>query len=95
VNSWPGGFQAQVTLDNTGTSAISGWVLTWSFPGDQQISTMWDATYMQSGEAVTADSESYDATISPQGSVTVGFTGTYTSNDTSPTAFDVNGHSCS
>jgi hypothetical protein len=56
---------------------------------------MWDATYTQSGETVTAADESYDATISPQASVTVGFTGTYTSNDTAPTAFSLNATPCS
>jgi hypothetical protein len=40
VNSWSGGFQGQVTLTNTGGSAISPWTLTWTFPGDQKISTM-------------------------------------------------------
>ena len=38
TNSWAGGFQAQIVLTNTGTSAISPWTLTWTFPGDQKIS---------------------------------------------------------
>jgi endoglucanase len=95
VNSWSGGFQAQVTVTNTGTSAISPWSLTWTFPGDQEISSLWNATYTQSGENVTATAESYNATIAPSGSVTIGFTGTYTSSDASPTSFSVNGTACS
>ena len=43
---------------------------------------MWTASYTQSGESVTAVNESYNATIAPGGSVTIGFTGTFTSNDT-------------
>jgi len=95
TNSWAGGFQGQVVLTNTGTSAISPWTLTWTFPGDQQIGSMWTASYTQSGEAVTAVNESYNATIAPAGSVTIGFTGTFTSSDASPAAFSVNGTACS
>ena len=95
TNSWAGGFQAQVAASNTGTSAISPWTLTWTFPGDQKISSMWTASYSQSGESVTAASESYNATIAPGGSVTIGFTGAYTSSDAPPASFAVNGTACS
>jgi endoglucanase len=95
TNSWAGGFQGQIVLTNTGTSAISPWTLTWTFPGDQKIGSMWTASYTQSGESVTAVNESYNATIAPAGSVTIGFTGTFTSSDAAPTAFSVNGTACS
>jgi endoglucanase len=94
VNSWSGGFQAQVTLTNTGTTTISPWTLAWTFPGDQQITSLWNASYVQSGEQVTATAESYNSTIAPSGSVTVGFTGTYNKNDASPASFTVNGTAC-
>ena len=94
VNSWPGGFQGQVTLTNTGTTSISPWNLTWTFPGDQKISSLWNATFTQSGENITASAEPYNSTLAAGSSVTVGFTGTSTSN-AAPTAFDVNGAACS
>jgi endoglucanase len=95
TNTWAGGFQGQVVLTNTGGGAISPWTLTWTFPGDQKIASMWSASFTQSGEAVTAVSESYNATIAPGGSVTVGFTGTYTSSNAAPASFAVNGTACS
>ena len=94
TNTWPGGFQAQIVLTNTGSSTISPWTLTWTFPGDQKITSMWTATYTQSGENVTAANEPYNATIAPGGSVTIGFTGRFTSSDSSPTSFAVNGTGC-
>ena len=94
TNSWPGGFQGQIVLTNTGTAAISPWKLTWTFPGDQKIGSMWTASFTQSGENVTAVNQSYNATIAPAGSVTIGFTGTFTSSDAAPTAFSVNGTAC-
>jgi len=94
TNSWPTGFQAQITVTNTGSSAIIGWKLTWTFLGDQKISSLWNATYTQSGEQVTATADSYNATIAPSGTVTIGFTGSFTTSDAAPTAFSVNGTAC-
>ena len=95
TNSWSGGFQAQVVVADTGTAAINGWTLAWTFPGDQQLNNMWNATYTQSGEAVTVTPAAYEASIAAGSSATVGFTGTYTSNDTAPSAFTLNGVACS
>lgn len=39
-------------------------------------------------------SQSCDAAIAPSASVTVGFTGTYTSSDAAPSAFTRNGTPC-
>ena len=94
VNSWQGGFQGQAVIKNTGGSAINGWTLAWTFPGDQKITQLWNGSYTQSGEAVRVTNASYNAAIAPGGTVTVGFTGTFTSNDTSPSAFTLNGTPC-
>jgi endoglucanase len=95
TNSWSGGFQAQVTLTNKGTSGINGWTVAWTFPGDQKISQMWSATFTQTGEAVSAVNQTYDASVAAGASVSFGFTGTFTSSDANPTAFTVNGTACS
>jgi acetylxylan esterase len=94
TSEWTGGFVANVTINDTGTSAINGWKLTFTFPGDQKITNAWNATVTQSGTSVTATNASYDGTISPGGNVSLGFQGTWTSNDTSPSSFSVNGTAC-
>jgi cellulase/cellobiase CelA1 len=93
-NEWGGGFTANVTVTNTGTGAINSWTLKWSFPGDQKVTNAWNATVTQSGSAATATNVSYNATIAPGGNVQFGFQGTWTSNDTNPTAFTLNGTAC-
>jgi cellulase/cellobiase CelA1 len=93
-NEWGGGFTANLTIANTGTAPINGWTLTWSFPGDQKVTNAWNATVTQTGAAASATNVSYDATIAPAGNVQFGFQGTWTANDTSPTAFALNGTSC-
>jgi cellulase/cellobiase CelA1 len=93
TNSWSGGLQAQVTLTNTGTSAINGWILQWTFQGDEQISNLWNASFTQSGAQVTARAASFNGTVAPGTSVTIGFTANAT-NAAAPTTFTVNGSAC-
>ncbi|GIM90063.1 cellulose binding domain-containing protein [Paractinoplanes toevensis] len=94
-NEWSGGLTANVTVTNTGTTAISGWRLAWSFPGDQKVTNAWNATVTQSGAAVTATNVTYNAAIAPGGTVQFGFQGTWAGSDTNPTTFTLNGTTCS
>ncbi|HEU5425318.1 MAG TPA: cellulose binding domain-containing protein, partial [Actinocrinis sp.] len=93
-SEWSGGFTANLTVTDTGSAAVNGWTVTWSFPGDQKVTNAWNATVTQSGSAVSATNVSYNAAIAPSGNVQFGFQGTWTSNDTSPTAFSLNGSPC-
>jgi O-glycosyl hydrolase len=93
-SQWVGGFTAQVTITNTGSSAISGWNLAFTFPGDQQITSDFNGTASQSGETATLTNASYNGSIPVNGSVSVGFQGTWTNSDAVPTAFTVNGATC-
>jgi predicted small secreted protein len=93
--NWPGDFTANVTIDNRGTTAINGWKLTFTFPGDESISSAWNTTFTQTGARVLATNTNYDVTIPRGASQSLGFLGTWTSNDTAPTSFSVNGTACS
>jgi hypothetical protein len=73
VNSWQGGFQAGVTVTNTGTRATSGWTVTWTFPGGQVISQLWNGTVSQSGAAVSVANASYNGALGTGGSTSFGF----------------------
>jgi endo-1,4-beta-xylanase len=94
TSEWPTGFVAGVTVANTGTSAISAWRLTFTFPGDQQITSAWNSTLAQSGKAVTLTNAGYNGTIAAGGNTTVGFQGTWAASDAAPTSFSVNGTAC-
>jgi Cellulose binding domain/Putative Ig domain len=94
-SQWAGGFVAQVTIANTGSAAINGWTLAFTFPGDQHITNAWNGTPSQSGENVTITNASYNGSIAAGSSTTIGFQGTWTSSDAVPTAFTLNGANCS
>jgi acetylxylan esterase len=93
-SQWPGGFTAQVIINNTGSSAISAWNLVFTFAGDQKITSDFNGTASQSGETATLTNASYNGSIAPSGSVTVGFQGTWTNSDAVPTSFALNGTTC-
>lgn len=94
VGEWPGGFQGEITLRNTGTTAVNGWTLAFTFPSGQTVTNMWGGTPTQSGAAVTVASAPYTAAIPAAGSVSVGFTGTKGTTNTAPTSFTLNGKTC-
>ena len=74
VGSWPGGYQAQVVVTNTGSGTLNGWQLGWEFPGSEDITNLWNGTYTQSGTQVTVNNASYDGALAPGATATVGFT---------------------
>lgn len=91
---WPGGFQAYVTVRNTGTAPIHGWTLRWSFANGETIREMWNASPRQSGPAVSAINADYNPRIEPGGSVEVGFNGNSRGANSAPAAFMLNGAQC-
>ncbi len=86
VSSWPGGFQGQVVVTNTGPAPLNSWQLGWTFPGSQAVSNLWNGSYTQSGGNVTVTNQSYNGTLAPGASTTVGFTATYAGSNTAPSS---------
>ena len=94
-NDWKTGFTGNIAITNTGTAAINGWVLTWKWPGNQQIVGSWNASYTQNGQQVTLSSQSYNGTIPPGGQANwIGFNANYSGQNIAPAAFSVNGVPC-
>src|SRR5438552_3294481 len=97
LNLAQGGYAITLKVTNTSTTTITGWVLTFTFSGDQRITDGWNASYTQTGAHVTATNVSYDGTIAPNGSVYPGLYGTWTvwnNGPFVPTSFTLNGQSC-
>ncbi|MFJ8692479.1 cellulase family glycosylhydrolase [Streptomyces roseolilacinus] len=94
VGEWPGGFQGEITLRNTGATALDGWTLGFAFPDGQTVTHMWGGTATQNGAAVSVVPASYTSTVPVNGSVTLGFTGGRGTTNTAPTAFTLGGAPC-
>jgi endoglucanase len=94
VNQWSGGFTANITITNTSTVTISGWTLTFAFPGNQQITQGWNAVFAQQGSQVTASNASYNGSIAAGTSVNPGFNAAWSGSNPPPTSFSLNGEGC-
>lgn len=98
VNDWGTGFTAAITITNTGSAAISGWTLAFTFPGNQRIAPPgWGATWNQpaGSAAVTGTNLDYNRTIAAGASITgIGFNAGYTGGNPRPSGFTLNGVSC-
>ncbi|MFI7034249.1 arabinofuranosidase catalytic domain-containing protein [Microbispora rosea] len=93
TNQWPGGFGANVSIDNLG-DPVNGWKLTWSFSAGQTITQLWNGTYTQSGSQVTVTNASYNGAIPSGGSTSFGFNGAFNGSNPAPSSFALNGVTC-
>ncbi|GAA4070277.1 glycoside hydrolase family 3 N-terminal domain-containing protein [Nonomuraea soli] len=72
-SQWGGGYVMQVAVANPGTSAISGWTVTFTLPAGQTISGSWNAAFTVSGSVVTARNVAHNGTVGASGSTSFGF----------------------
>ncbi|MEV4725954.1 cellulose binding domain-containing protein [Micromonospora humida] len=93
-SEWQGGFVTVVTVQNTATAPVDGWTLTFSFRGDQQITSGWNATTGQSGATVTARNVDWNRVVPANGSVSFGIQGSWSTSNAPPTSFGLNGSPC-
>lgn len=92
---WQGGFTADVTVRNTGSSAVDDWRLGFTLPPGQRITHAWNATLSGSSGAVTAGPVAYNARIAAGGAQTFGFQSAYGGTFAEPAGFTLNGTACS
>ncbi|GAA4414191.1 cellulase family glycosylhydrolase [Actinokineospora soli] len=71
LNSWQGGFQAEVTVANTGTTATRGWKVSLALASGTTIGSLWNGTL--SGTTVT--NAAHNGALAASASTTFGFVG--------------------
>ncbi|WP_413775727.1 lytic polysaccharide monooxygenase [Micromonospora sp. RTGN7] len=85
VGAWSGGFQAEVTIMNHGTTPFAGWKATLVWPGGQTINNLWNGSYTTSGSTTTVTNAAYNGTVAPEGTTTFGFVANSTGTNALPT----------
>ena len=60
---WGSGFTAALSVTNNGTTAITGWTVTYSYTGNQTLQSGWDGTWTQSGKNVTVTNASWNGSL--------------------------------
>ena len=93
TGQWEGGFQSEVTIANTGTTAVNGWNLQWTFPAGQQVTQVWNGV-LAATSPVSVTNASYNGAIAPGGTAAFGFIGSGSGATSKPAAFTLNGAGC-
>jgi cellulose 1,4-beta-cellobiosidase len=83
-SDWGSGFTASITVTNSGTAAITGWSLSYSYTGNQQLTQGWSGTWAQSGHTVTVSSLSYNGSLAPGASTQLGANFSYSGSNAAP-----------
>jgi endo-1,4-beta-xylanase len=74
ASSWNGGYQATVTVANSGSSAISGWNVGLTLASGQTITSLWNGVNSGTSGAISVKNASYNGSLGAGGSTTFGFT---------------------
>ena len=95
TNDWGTGFTGSLFITNNSSSAINGWTLTWTWSGNQSVTSSWSSSYVQNGAMVTLTDAGWNGTIAPGASISgVGFNANYGGTNVDPAVFYLNGVQC-
>jgi hypothetical protein len=94
VTSWGTGYTGQYTITDAGTAPVTGWTLAFQLPDGTSVTSLWNGAYTDDAGQVTVTSDSWDATIQPGGSVSVGFVTSSAGSAGQPADCVINGASC-
>jgi poly(hydroxyalkanoate) depolymerase family esterase len=72
TGSWPGGFQAEVTV-TAGSSAVSRWSVALTLASGVTVQSLWNGTASGSSGAVTVRNAAYNGSLAAGASTTFGF----------------------
>lgn len=86
TNSWPDGYEARVTVHNDGDRTLTGWVVSWTLPGDHKINNLWNGVLSQDGASVTVTNAGWNVTVPAGGSTTFGLVAGAPQADRTPPA---------
>jgi len=89
-------FGAAIAIQNTGTTALTNWTLTWKFANGQTVTSLWNGAATQSGANVSVANLSYNSTIAAGTTLSgIGFNGTWNGTTNAvPASFAINGVAC-
>ncbi|MEN9938646.1 MAG: endoglucanase precursor (endo,4-beta-glucanase)(cellulase) protein [Chloroflexota bacterium] len=92
VNSWDTGYVVDVVVTNGGSSAVSGWKVSWQLAHGETFSGAWNADCRLQSGTVTCASKDYNATLAPGAKTSFGLQAVTSGGKvTRPATLTVNG----
>ncbi|MGN9914446.1 glycoside hydrolase family 44 protein [Phytohabitans sp. LJ34] len=85
VSQWPGGFHAEVTVRNMGTTMMNAWTVSWTYTAGQRVDRVWNGTLTTGAAgAVSVHNVVWNGAIPPGRSTVFGMTGTWQGTNPAP-----------
>jgi mannan endo-1,4-beta-mannosidase len=85
MNEWPGGFQGEVRVTNTGAGATTSSSVVLTFPNGQRITQAWGARTTQTASPYTVTNETWNNAIGAGQSANFGFLASWSGTNGAPT----------
>ncbi|MCC8246307.1 cellulose binding domain-containing protein [Saccharothrix luteola] len=73
VNSWGGGYQAEVKVANTSTASLNGWTVRLTLPSGHTVNNLWGGVNTGTSGAVSVRNAPYNGSLGSGTSTTFGY----------------------
>jgi hypothetical protein len=73
VNTWPSGYQGEVTVTNTGPATTNGWNVQFTLASGQTLGQLWNGRPTPTGSTISVANETWNGRLAPAASTTFGF----------------------
>ncbi|MFF3207378.1 glycoside hydrolase family 3 N-terminal domain-containing protein [Streptomyces sp. NPDC002962] len=83
VSAWQGGYQAEVTVRNTGSAALTGWSVAWD-PAGSTVTSLWNGVLSTAQDRATVRNAAFNGSLLPGASTSFGFTANGTAGTPAP-----------
>ncbi|ALC23044.1 cellulose binding domain-containing protein [Streptomyces pristinaespiralis] len=95
TSTWDGGYTGQYVITNETGEARTDWTLEFDLPAGTRISSLWNGEHTVDGQQVTVKPASWNKSLAPGASVTVGFVTSASGEAADPTACLIDEIKCS
>lgn len=70
---WISGYTGNISLTNSSNSTISSWKIEFDLPAGQAIESLWNGSFVSTGQHVTITNESWNGSLKPHETISIGF----------------------
>ncbi|MFJ4952527.1 glycoside hydrolase family 3 N-terminal domain-containing protein [Streptomyces sp. NPDC088760] len=83
TSSWQGGYQAEVTVENTGSDGLTGWSVQWDL-GGSRVTSLWNGSLSTADGRATVRNAAFNGSLAPGATAAFGFTADGTAGTPAP-----------
>ncbi|MGO4428625.1 cellulose binding domain-containing protein, partial [Streptomyces sp. MCAF7] len=73
TSTWNGGYQAEVTVTNSGATPISSWMVDWTLPSGQRVDSVWNGKLTATASSASVTNADWNGSLAAGASTTFGY----------------------